>query len=104
MSKLLIGSIDLTKIDKKRIISTDKNGQPFQNGAKYLNIVLWINDEVDQYGNIASIQESITKEEREKGVKPTYLGNLKNVAGQNIKEEKPEELLNNEEIDDDLPF
>lgn len=99
---MLTGSIDLTKIDKKRIVSTDKNGQPFQNGAKYLNIVLWINDEVDQYGNIASIQESLTKEERDAGLKPTYLGNLKNVAGQNIKEENTEGIK--EEENDGLPF
>jgi len=77
MSKLLTGSIDLNKIDKTRIVSTDKNGKPFENGAKYLNVVVWINDETDQYGNKASIQISQSKEERESGVKSIYIGNLK---------------------------
>ena len=77
MSKLLTGSIDLNKIDKTKIVSTDKNGNPFENGAKYLNVVVWINDEADKYGNSASIQISQSKEERDAGVKATYIGNLK---------------------------
>lgn len=71
------GSIDLSKIDKTKIVSTDKNGKPFENGAKYLNVVVWINEDPDQYGNHASIQESISKEERDSGAKGSYIGNLK---------------------------
>ena len=77
MSKLLTGSIDLNKIDKTKIVSTDKNGNPFENGAKYLNVVVWLNDEPDNYGNTASIQISQSKEEREAGAKSIYIGNLK---------------------------
>ena len=77
MSKLLTGSIDLSKIDKTKIVDRDKDGNLFQNGAKYLNIVVWINDEADKYGNNASIQISQSKEEREAGVKAIYIGNLK---------------------------
>ena len=77
MSKLLTGSIDLNKIDKTKIVSTDKNGNQFENGAKYLNVVVWLNDEADKYGNNASIQISQSKEEREAGVKAIYIGNLK---------------------------
>lgn len=103
---MLVGSIDLTKIDKNKIVTKDKDGKPFNNGAKYYNLVVWINDEVDQYGNIASVQESITKEEREGGVKATYIGNLKNIQGQNTnnstKSQEPKPLGNNNE--DDLPF
>ena len=53
---MLSGSINLTKIDKTKIVSTNKEGNPFDNGAKYLNVVIWLNDEADQYGNNASIQ------------------------------------------------
>ena len=74
---MLTGSIDLNKIDKTKIVSTDKNGNPFENGAKYLNVVVWLNDEADKYGNSASIQISQSKEEREAGVKAIYIGNLK---------------------------
>jgi hypothetical protein len=102
---MLTGSIDLSKVDKNKIVSKDKKGQPFQNGAKYLNVVVWLNDAVDQYGNIASIQEGITKEDRDKGVKATYIGNLKNVQGQNLSDGKPQEDKNQVQLDDDgLPF
>jgi hypothetical protein len=103
MAKLLIGSIDLSKIDKKRIITKDKNGNDFENGAKYYNVVVWINDEIDQYGNIASIQEGISKEERESGLKATYIGNLKNVQGQTVASDEKEPEKNNDD-QDDLPF
>ena len=83
MTKLLTGSIDLNKIDKTKIVTTDKNGNPFENGAKYLNVVVWLNDEADQYGNNASIQISQSKEEREAGVKATYIGNLKEPQSRN---------------------
>lgn len=105
MSKMLVGSIDLSKIDKNKIVTKDKDGNPFQNGAKYLSVVVWVNDEVDQYGNIASIQESISKEERESGVKPTYIGNLKNIQGQNTNTQSaPQQGSGVKADDDDLPF
>ena len=103
-SKMLVGSIDLKKIDKTKIVTTDKNGQPFANGAKYYNIVVWVNDEVDQYGHIASIQESLTKEERESGLKGNYIGNLDNIPGQNTSENKHKTNENTTEAEDDLPF
>ena len=77
MAKLLTGSINLSKIDKTKIVDRDKNGNPFENGSKFLNIVVWVNDEVDDYGNKASIQIGQSKEEREAGVKSIYIGNLK---------------------------
>lgn len=100
MSKLLTGSIDLNKIDKTKIVSTDKNGNPFENGAKYLNVVVWINDEADKYGNSASIQISQSKEERESGVKATYIGNLKEPQSRSNEPTSAKR----ESVADDLPF
>jgi hypothetical protein len=100
MSKMLTGSIDLNKIDKTKIVSTDKNGKPFENGAKYLNVVVWINNEADKYGNNASIQISQSKEEREAGVKATYIGNLKEPQSRNNEPTS----ANRESFADDLPF
>ena len=77
MSRMLTGSIDLNKIDKSKVVTTDKNGNPFSNGAEYLNVVVWINDTVDNYGNNASIQISQSKEERDRKEKAVYIGNLK---------------------------
>jgi len=100
MSKMLTGSIDLNKIDKTKIVSTDKNGNPFENGAKYLNVVVWINDEADKYGNNASIQISQSKEEREAGVKATYIGNLKEPQSRNNEPTSTRTAS----VADDLPF
>lgn len=91
---MLTGSIDLNKIDKSKIIAKDKNGNPFKNGAKYLNIVVWVNDQPDEYDNSASIQISQSKNDREQKVKPTYIGNLK---------EFKKDPVNNSESND-LPF
>jgi hypothetical protein len=100
MSKLLSGSINLSKIDKTKIISTDKNGNPFENGSKFLNIVVWINDEPDQYGNNASIQISQSKEEREAGAKSIYIGNLKEPQSRNNEPASTRSAS----VADDLPF
>jgi hypothetical protein len=100
MSKLLTGSIDLNKIDKTKIVSTDKNGNPFENGAKYLNVVVWINDEADQYGNNASIQIIQSKEEREAGAKAIYIGNLKEPQSRNNEPTSARTAS----VADDLPF
>jgi hypothetical protein len=71
MSKLYNGSICLTDIPKEKITTSEKNGK------KYLNINVWVNDELDQYGNIGSIQLSQSKAEREAGEKKVYIGNIK---------------------------
>ena len=97
---MLTGSIDLNKIDKTKIVSTDKNGNPFENGAKYLNVVVWINDEADKYGNNASIQISQSKEERDAGVKAIYIGNLKEPQSRTNEPTSARTA----QVADDLPF
>ena len=72
--KLIGASIDLMKIDKSRAIKG-------KNGAMYYNIDIWINDEPDQYGNHASVQQNQTKEERENKKQKVYLGNGKKLYG-----------------------
>jgi hypothetical protein len=80
--------IDVSKIDKTKLYK----------GAKgtYLDAVLFLKDEVDQYGNHGMIVQSVTKEEREQGVKGAILGNAQlNFAQQPTQEQQQ---------DDDLPF
>ena len=72
MGKALVGRIDVTKIDKSKLFEGKK--------GTYLDIIIWINDELDQYGNNASIQQTLSKEEREAGAKKIYLGNLKDLS------------------------
>ena len=69
MAQLISASIDVTKISKDKLVKGEK--------GTYLNITISINDEVDQYKNIASIYESQSKEERESKAKKNYLGNGK---------------------------
>jgi len=75
MSTFYNGSICLTDIPKDKITTSEKNGK------KYLNINVWVNDEQDQFGNIAGVSVSQTKEEREAKVKRVYIGNLKAPQG-----------------------
>ncbi len=72
MSKLLKGSIDLTKIEKSAIFNSEK-------GGKYINVDIWINDEADNYGNHAGIKQSI--KEGENDFKSHYIGNAKKGFG-----------------------
>lgn len=89
MNNLYLGSIDLNKIKKEDIVSTDKNGNPFKNGAKYLNISVWVNDKEDQFGNHISIKCGKKEDSY-------YLGNAK-------KYEKNNQSIT-QEVKDDLPF
>jgi hypothetical protein len=76
MAEILSGSIDLSKIDKSKIVEKKlKDGST----AKFLNINISINNEVDQYGNVAGLTISQTQEERQAKTKKVYLGNLKRV-------------------------
>ena len=67
------GSIDFSKLmeqAKKGNKAFSKN----ENGKIYLNVRVWVNDELDKFGNVASLQSNFkgsTKEDR------FYFGNLK---------------------------
>jgi|TARA_R100000900_G_scaffold28467_1_gene22333 hypothetical protein len=82
-------SLDLTKIPKAKIIKGKK--------GSYINVTMFVNDEVDQFGNNASIILSQTKEEREAKQSRVYLGNGRTAALNN--QPKQEEV-----VDNDLPF
>lgn len=80
MGKLFLGSIDLSKINKDDIVSVDKNGKPFENGAKYLNISIFENEQADKFGNHISIKSG-------KKDNSYYIGNAKKYES---KEQKTE--------------
>lgn len=91
MAKLLTGSIDLSKIDKSKLYKSEKTGKT------YLNVSIWVNDEVDQFGNIASVQQYMGKDGQK-----NYIGNLKEF---NREEGKGLEVsAANNSDNDDLPF
>lgn len=65
---IITGKIDVTKVDKAKLFKGEK--------GVYLDIVL-VETPNNQYGDDYMIVQSVSKEEREKGVKGAILGNAK---------------------------
>jgi len=84
--KTIAVNLDVKKIDKTKLYVGKK--------GTYLDAVVFLKDEADEYGNHGFIVQSVTKEEREKGVKGEILGNVK-ILGQQEQSQK---------ADDGLPF
>lgn len=80
--------LDVKKIDKSKLYQGEK--------GTYLDAVIIMKDEPDQYGNIGMIVQSVTKEEREQGVRGAILGNVRLIQKQ-VQEQPKVDL-------DDLPF
>jgi|TARA_R110000744_G_scaffold371170_1_gene482028 hypothetical protein len=92
-------SIDVTKIDKAKLIDGKK--------GTYLNITAFVNlDEKDQYDNNGMITQSVTQEEREAGTRGAILGNtkvfFKDEGGSNTTAPKVKESF--EDLSEDVPF
>ena len=103
MASIIKTSIDLTKIDKTKIISGAK--------GKYLPISLTLNDELDQFGNQGPVIIEQSKEERAAKVAKVYLGNCKVVwtNGENVspppRDGQPQAAPAKQAVvEDDLPF
>jgi hypothetical protein len=91
MAQSFYGSICIEDLFAAQEFITGKDGKKYvcldtlkgqisaseKNGKHYANIGVWVNDEADQYGNIASMSLSQSKEDREAKLKKTYIGNLK---------------------------
>ena len=84
---IINAKLDLSKV-KKTDVYEGKMG-------KYLSVTIFVNDEVDQYGNNASIIISQTKEQRDAKEPRVYLGN-----GATVGAAKQEETV----VDDGLMF
>ena len=68
-------SIDVTKIDKSLLREVIK-----KDGTKavYLNLICWPNKEgKDKYDNDGSVKHSLSKEQRDEGIKSEIIGNYK---------------------------
>jgi hypothetical protein len=87
--------LDVTKLDKTAFFK-GKSGT-------YVDLVLWENDEPDQYGNTHSVKQDMGKERR--GEKTPYVGNAK-PFGNAVKVMAPENKPPVVEDDDDglIPF
>lgn len=89
--------IDVSKIDKGRLFK----------GAKgtYLDAVAFIDTEQEsQYGDNGMITQSVSKEEREQGVKGAILGNGKIIWREDGAEPHAQAAAPADDMDDDIPF
>lgn len=97
-NKPMHGSIcmtDLSEAFKKNHSAFNKSEK---NGKLYANIVVWMNDEPDQYGNVLSFQLNSKKDAPDDKV---YFGNAKMPDG--VKPVQAAATLNAKD-DDNLPF
>jgi hypothetical protein len=98
---ILSGSINLSAIDKTKIVTA-------KNGNQYLNLTMMVQNE-SQYGNNIWITQSQSKEEREAKAKANSLGNgAVRWLGGDITVAERNEVTNNEQNPQrqevDLPF
>lgn len=100
-SKLMVGSINLTKLNNLAR-AANKAFTKSKNGDIYCNINVWVNEEADQYGNHASVQTNYKDAPKED---KTYIGNLKYLETKNS---EPQPITDADfpaiPADDDLPF
>lgn len=99
MAQLIGCSIDVTKIDKSKLVEG-------KNGAKYFNFTISVNDQADKYGKDCSISLSQSKEEREAKKDRVFIGSGKTLWRSTTQhrtvETQTESYGSNSQ--DDLPF
>ena len=96
MSKTFYGSIDFSKLIEEAKSGNKAFSKSEKNGRIYLNVQVFIKDEVDSYGNSMAIRSNYkgaTKEDK------FYFGNLK-------PSEEIDQPIQSNKIpgEDDLPF
>lgn len=92
MSRTIALKIDVSKIEKERLFKGEK--------GLYLDAVLFLDEEQDKYGQNGMIVQSVSKEERQNGVRGPILGNCKIIGLPENQVIQPEEPA----IDDSIPF
>ena len=68
MAIIAQGNINLNKIDQSKLVQG-------KNGAEYLNVTIFINDDKNQYGYDVDLVQTQSKQERMAGETKIYLGN-----------------------------
>ena len=103
MGQIINISINLNKIDASKIKTmTLKNGEV----AKFVDLTIFTKDEVDNYGNNASMTMAQTKEERAAKEPTIYLGNGKIVfSAESIVKSAPQSNnVGTSDLGESLPF
>jgi hypothetical protein len=95
MAQSYYGSIDFSKLIEQAK-SGNKAFSKSENGKIYLNVRMYVNDEVDKFGNIASFQSNFKGAAKEDKF---YFGNMK----ESTPMDNPVAVADVPETDD-LPF
>lgn len=97
MKQMIAVKIDTSKIDKEKLFVG-------RNGTKYLDVML-IETPDGKYGDFMVVQ-SVSKEEREAGVRGAILGNGKNlgVGGPKPPAPRPVSAQDSKPEDESIPF
>ena len=95
MSEPIVVKIDVTKIDKARLYK----------GAKvtYLDVILRPTPD-SKYGEDYMIVQSVSKEEREQGVKGNIIGNARILQGQSAPRKSAPAPTPQQAAEDSIPF
>ena len=95
MAKLIVLKVNLSSVNKEQLFK----------GAKgtYLDLVLRLNDEPNQYGDHGMVTQGVSKEMRAAGVRGAILGNAKIMADLQEKPAAAKQVVD-EDLSDDLPF
>lgn len=100
MPNILTVKVDVALIDKARLFT----GKVAKDGhtPKYLDLVLIPRREVGQWGDTHLVKQSVSKEEREKGVELPIIGNATERGGaapaQRPKPSEPQESLDGDPV------
>ena len=98
MAHSYYGSIDYDKLLEALKAKKLKTFVSEKTGKRFINVEIYVKDEEDQYGNIASVSTPYKDEAKTDTEKRCYFGNLKK------SEYEQKEADFQDEEDDDLPF
>lgn len=100
MATLISASINLSKLDKTKIVRG-------KDGSQYYDLTISVNDTKNDYGQDVSIYDKQSKEQREAKEKKTFLGNGKIFWSSRPTEQnspQPNQQQASQDETDNLPF
>lgn len=91
------------RINYDKLLENLKSGKlktfKHENGTRYINVNVYINDEPDKYENDGSISSPLKEEYHQDNIKSVFIGNLRKSTPK-IQEANADDFQD----DDDLPF